>query len=88
MEPKTKSRSGISEPAGSLRRPFVWKEAWRKALPFARPVRRQALSLYYLTASVIRWFDLSDGDGLTSRLANSHPLQMIISLEIRASSSA
>ena len=58
-----------------------------KLVRSARPVRRQALSLY-LTASVIRWFDLGDGDGLTSRLANSHPLQMTISLEIRASSSA
>jgi len=53
--------------------------------------RRRTLSLYYLTASVVRWFGVGDEDGfirLASRLANSHPLQMIISLEIRASSSA
>ena len=53
--------------------------------------RGRALSQYYLTASVVRWFGVSDGDGfirLASRPANSHPLQMIISLEIRASSSA
>jgi hypothetical protein len=63
-----------------------------RAAAFSRGrFHRRALALYYLTTSVVRWFGASDGDGfirLASRPANSHPLQMIMSLEIRASSAA